>query len=138
MTSRRSGPTSERRARAHFDPEAWEEDLARTTPAGREAAEAARREYEQRGVPIEWLCCVAVHGHDNTNLPDSAKTYLPPPNGRFGMVFMLKFEPSGRPILTFLAFGVRHQPRSSRRPTVYQLAHLRMHGQPPPRPPIAT
>lgn len=135
MTSRRGQPTSERRARAHFDPDAWEEDLARATPTSREVAETARRDYERSGIPIGQLRRVAEHGHDHTNLPDCAKVYLPPPSGRFGMVFMLKFEPNGRPILTFLAFGVRHHPPSSRRPTVYQLAHLRMHGQPPPRPP---
>jgi hypothetical protein len=33
----------------------------------------------------------------------------------------------------FLAFGVRHHPRGSRRPTVYQLAHRRLHGQLPGR-----
>jgi hypothetical protein len=135
MTSRRPGPTREHRARAHFDPDAWEEDLARSTPAGREAAESARRDYERKGVPINQLRRVAEHSRDNTNLPDCAKVYVPSPSGRFGIVFMLKFEPNGRPVLTFLAFGVRHHPRSSRRPTVYQLAHLRMHGQPPPRPP---
>jgi hypothetical protein len=135
MTSRRPTPKSKPSARAHFDPDAWEEDLARTTPAGREAAEAARRSYEQKGVPIEQLRRVAEHGDDHTNLPDCAKVYLPSPNGHFGMVFMLKFEPNGRPVLAFLAFGVRHHPRGSRRSSVYQLAHLRMHGQPPPRPP---
>jgi hypothetical protein len=134
MTSSRSASKDMPGARAHFDPDAWDEDLARTTPAGREAAEAARRAYERKGVPIEQLRRVAEHGHDQTNLPDCAKVYLPQPNGRFGMVFMLKFEPDGRPVLAYLAFGVRHHPRRSRRPTVYQLAHLRLHGQPPPRP----
>ncbi len=134
MTSRRPAPKRAPRARAYFDPDAWEEDLTRATPAGRETAEAARREYEQKGVPIEQLRRVAEHGHDHTNLPDCAKVYLPPPIGRFGMIFMLKFEPNEHPVLAFLAFGVRHHPRSSQRPTVYRLAHLRMHGQPPPRP----
>ncbi len=134
MTSRRLAPKGKPRARTHFDPDAWEEDLARTTPAGREAAEAARGDYKQKGVPIEQLRRVAEHGEDHTNLPDCAKVYLPPPIGRFGMIFMLKFESNGRPVLAFLAFGVRHHPRGSGRPTVYQLAHLRMHGQPPPRP----
>jgi hypothetical protein len=119
-----------RGAKAHFDADAWEEDLARTTPTGRAAAEAARREYERNGIPVEQLRRVAEQGHDQTILPDCAKVYLPPPNGRFGMVFMLKFEPSGRPVLVFLAFGVRHHPRDSRRPTVYQLAHQRMHQKP--------
>lgn len=124
---------AERRARAHFDADAWEEDLARSTPAGRQAAEAARKDFEQRGVPIAQLRRVAEHGHDRTVLPDCMKVYVPAPDGRFGMIFMLKFEPDGRPVLMFLAFGVRHHPHDSRRPTVYQLAHERLHGQPPRR-----
>jgi len=120
-------------ARAHFDADAWEEDLGRATQTGRAIAEAARHDYERSGIPIEQLRRVAEHGRDHTILPDSAKVYLPPPNGRFGIVFMLKFEPDGRPILVFLAFGVRHHPRGSLRPTVYQLAHQRIHGKPPPR-----
>lgn len=121
----------ERRARAHFDADAWEEDLASTTPSGREAAAAARRDYERNGVPIAQLRRVAEHGHDRTVLPDCMKVYVPPPNGRFGMIFTLKFQPDGRPVLMFLAFGVRHHPRDSRRPTVYQLAHRRLHGRAP-------
>jgi len=123
----------ERRARAQFDVDAWDEDLGRATPTGRKAAEAARREYEQRGIPIAQLRRVAEHGSDGTELPDCAKVYLPPPDGRFGMVFMLRLDADRRPVLAFLAFGARHHPRGSQRPTVYQLAHQRLHGQPPPR-----
>lgn len=119
-----------RGARAHFDADVWEEDLARATPNGRAVAGAARRDYERSGIPIEQLRRVAEHGHDHTILPDCAKVYLPPPNGRFGMIFMLKFEPNGRPVLVFLAFGVRHHPRGSQRATVYHLAHQRMHQKP--------
>jgi hypothetical protein len=50
---------TERRARAQFDVDAWEEDLARSTPAGYQAAEAAREDYEQHGVPITQLRRVA-------------------------------------------------------------------------------
>lgn len=115
-----------------FDPEAWEEDLARTTPSGRAAAEAAKEAYEQGGIPFMHLRRVEEQGRDGTVLPDCAKVYLPQPAGRFGMVFrVIKIE--DRPHLAYLAFGVRHQPKDSRRPTVYQLAHQRMHGQPPPR-----
>jgi hypothetical protein len=118
---------------AHFDQDAWEEDLARSTPAGREAAEAARRDYERNGIPVEHLRRVQEHGNDGTLLPDCAKVYLPLPAGRFGMVFRaIKIE--GRLRLAYLAFGVRHHPRDSKRPTVYQLAHQRLHGQPPIRP----
>jgi hypothetical protein len=124
---------TERRARAHFDADAWEEDLARATPAGRQAAEAARKDYEQHGVPITQLRRVTEHGHDRTVLPDCTKVYVPAHAGRFGMIFMLKFQPDGRPVLMFLAFGVRHHPQGSQHPTVYQLAHQRLHGQPPRR-----
>lgn len=122
-----------RRARARFDRDAWEEDLARTTASGRAAAEGARAEYEQSGIPIAQLRRVAEHGHDGTELPGCAKVYLPPPDGRFGMVFVLRFDADARPLLTYLAFGVRHHPRDARSPTVYQLAHQRVHGRPPSR-----
>jgi hypothetical protein len=81
---------TEHRAKAHFDTDAWEEDLVRATPAGRQAAEATRKDYEQRGVPIAQLRRVAEHGHDRTVLPNCTKVYVPPPDGRFGMIFMLK------------------------------------------------
>lgn len=124
---------TERHARAQFDADAWEEDLAGSTAAGRQAAEAARKDYERSGIPIAQLRRMAEHGHDRTVLPNCMKVYVPAPDGRFGMVFMLKFQPDGRPVLMFLAFGVRHHPRGSRRPTVYQLAHQRLHGQLPRR-----
>jgi hypothetical protein len=117
---------------AYFDQTAWEEDLARSTPAGRHAAEIARRDYERGGVPVEHLRRVQEHGDDGTVLPDCAKVYLPLPAGRFGMIFRA-IRVEDKPLLAYLAFGVRHHPRSSRRPTVYQLAHQRLHGQPPRR-----
>jgi hypothetical protein len=123
----------ERRARAQFDADAWDEDLGRATAAGRQAADAARREYELSGVPVAQLRRIAEHGRDGTELPDCAKVYLPPPAGRFGMVFMLRLDADRRPVLAFLAFGVRHHPGGSQRPTVYQLAHQRLHGAPPRR-----
>jgi hypothetical protein len=124
---------TERRARAQFDADAWEEDLARTTAAGRHAAEQARKDYEQHGIPIAQLRRVAEHGHDRTILPDCLKVYVPAPDGRFGMIFVLKFQSDDRPVLMFLAFGVRHHPQDSQRPTVYQLAHQRLHGALPSR-----
>ena len=39
-------PTSEPRFPARFDPDPWDEDLARSTPAGATAAQNARRDYE--------------------------------------------------------------------------------------------
>jgi hypothetical protein len=115
---------------AHFDQGTWAEDLVRTTPAGRQAAEAARREYERNGIPFEHMRRVQEQGHDGTVLPNCAKVYLPPPAGRFGMVFRA-ISIDGQPRLAYLAFGVRHHPHDSRRSTVYQLAHQRLHGTPP-------
>lgn len=126
---------AERSARgfpAHFDEDAWEEDLAGATPAGRAAAEGARVEYERDGIPFEHARRVQEHGDDGTVLPNCAKVYVPPPAGRFGMVFRAIIV-NGRPHLAYLAFGVRHHPRDSRRQTVYQRAHVRLHGEPPRR-----
>jgi hypothetical protein len=117
---------------AYFDQDAWEEDLAATTPSGRMAAEAARAEYERDGIPFGQARRIQEHGDDGTVLPNCAKVYLPQPAGRFGMVFRA-IVIDRRPHLAYLAFGVRHHPRDSRRPTVYQRAHERLHGQPPRR-----
>lgn len=117
---------------ARFDQDAWEEDLAHSTPSGRQAAEAARKDYERDGIPFEHARRIEEHGRDGTVLPNCAKVYLPQPAGRFGMVFR-SISVEGLPHLAFLAFGVRHHPQGSRRPTVYQLAHQRLHGQLPRR-----
>jgi len=42
-------PPSEPRFPARFDPDPWDEDLARSTTTGRQAAQAARRDYEPNG-----------------------------------------------------------------------------------------
>jgi hypothetical protein len=65
-------------------------------------------------------------------LLNCTKVYLPLPAGRYGMVFRA-IKVDGRLCLAYLAFGVRHHPRGSLRPSVYQLAHQRLHGQPPRR-----
>jgi hypothetical protein len=44
------------------------------------------------------------------------------------MVF-LGVTREGRIVLEFLAFGVRHQPPGSRAPSVYEIAHRRLHGR---------
>lgn len=118
------------RLATRFDEVAWEEDLTRTTEAGRTAAAKARRDYErQGGVPLSQLRRVDEHGQDGTVLPRCAKVYVPAPAGRFGIVFKLEIEQDRGMVLNFLAFGVRHHPARSRRPTVYELAHWRMHGR---------
>jgi hypothetical protein len=120
------------RLATRFDEVSWQEDLARTSDAGRTAATEARRDFEGRdGVPISQLRRVDEHGRDGTVLPRCAKIYLPAPAGRFGIVFKLEIEQDKSMVLNFLAFGARHHPPRSNRPTVYEIAHWRMHGRYP-------
>lgn len=118
--------TSEPRFPAGFDRDLFDEDLARSTPAGATAAEAARRNYKRSGIPLSRLRPVDERGHDGTVLPDCVKVYVPHPDGRFGMVFQAVGHPTG-PRLRYIAFGVRHHPRDSNAPTVYERAHRRLH-----------
>jgi hypothetical protein len=124
-------PSRAPRLATRFDEIAWQEDLARTSEAGREVAAQARGDFDRRGgVPIPQLRRVDEHGRDGTVLPRCAKVYLPAPAGRFGLVFKFEIDEE-RVVLNFLAFGARHHPPQSRRPTVYEIAHWRMHGRYP-------
>jgi hypothetical protein len=113
---------------ARFDPEAFREDMARTTPAGRDAAEAARRRYEAGGVPRSELRPCDPEHREGTRLAQCLKVYLPAPAGRFGMVLRFVIADDGAR-LDYLAFGIRHHPRDSNAPTVYEIAHRRLHAQ---------
>lgn len=119
--------TGELRFAARFDPDAFREDMARATPAGREAAESAKRDYEANGIPRSELRPCHAEDRDGTRLPQCLKVYQPQPDGRFGMVFKFAVV-DGRPLLEYLAFGVRHHPRASNAATAYEIAHQRLHG----------
>ncbi len=56
--------------------------------------------------------------------------YIPEPDGTWGMIFQLRIDDEGRPFLAFLAFGTRH-PTSPGALSVYEVAHHRIHVQPP-------
>lgn len=118
--------TSGLRFPARFDPDAFRMDMARTTPSGQEAAESARRDYAAGGVPRKYLRPCDAEGRDGTELTQCLKAYVPPPAGRFGMVFKFVIADDG-PRLDYLAFGVRHHPPGSNAPTVYEIAHRRLH-----------
>lgn len=68
-------PASRRRLAALFDEAAWNEDLARTTDAGRQAASNACTEYERDGVPLHLLRPCERHARDGTDLPNCVKVY---------------------------------------------------------------
>jgi hypothetical protein len=115
-----------RRAPAAFDDGAFAEDLDRAGDNGGQVARAARSEYEHEGVPLDALMACAEEGRDGTLLANCVKVYLPPPIGNYGMVFRIERR-KGRTVLAYAAFGVRHHPKDSHAPTVYEIAHRRLH-----------
>lgn len=126
MSDRRPG-----RAPALIDDAAFAEDLRRASDVGREVAFVARKELEGEGVPVKNLLVCDEEGSDGTELSHCVKLRLPPPNGKFGMVFRIE-QREGRSVLVFATFGVRHHPPEAKAPTVYAIAHDRLRPRSPP------
>jgi hypothetical protein len=76
-------------------------------------------------VPIDHLLACDEEGTEGTRLLHCVKVYLPHPNGKFGMVFRIERR-EGESLLAYAAFGVRHHPRDSHAPTVYEIADRRL------------
>ncbi len=55
------------------------------------------------------------------------KTYVPAPTGDWDMVFRAGHDERDALLLFCLAFGLRH-PAAPWQPSVYQVAHRRLHG----------
>ena len=115
-------------ARVLFNEGAFAEDAMRSGRAGAKALREARSQIEREGVEMKALRRCDPESRDGTKLPSCFKVYLPPPNGKFGMVFRFVRDSEGL-ALRYLAFGVRHHPRDSNAPTVYDIAHRRLHGR---------
>lgn len=111
---------------ALFDEEAFAEDLAHASDAGARVAKAERARLERDRIPVGELLACDAEARDGTRLGGCGKTYLPQPDGDWGMVFTGDKDAAGRPVLVYLAFGVRH-PRHPWQPSVYQVAHRRFH-----------
>ena len=108
-----------------FDDEAFAEDIAHATTAGRNLAEQARAHLEREGLaPDDTRPCMA-DGPDGTRLPRCVKIYLLLPAGRWGLVLEV-VRTEGKIRLEHRAFGVRH-PSRPWHPSVYQVAHRRLH-----------
>lgn len=114
-------------APAVFDDALFDADIQRTSEAGAEAARAARKRFEGEGVPRDELRLCEAEGAEGNELPHCLKAYLPPPAGRFGMVFQLEIV-ADRGQLRYIAFGVRHHPGESNAESVYEVAHRRLRG----------
>jgi hypothetical protein len=108
-----------------FDDALFEADLQRASELGAEAAGAARKRFENGGVPRDELRLCQAEGTEGSQLPSCLKVYLPPSAGRFGMVFQLEIV-DDRAQLRYIAFGVRHHPPESNAETVYQVADKRL------------
>ena len=121
MSNKRAG-----HAPALFDDASFAEDLQRLGDAGREVALRARNSFEESGVPVQELRACDEEGPKGTALPHCVKVRLPFPDGKFGMVFRIELR-HGKSALAFAAFGARHQPHNSHAPTVYDIAHRRLH-----------
>lgn len=96
-------------------------------------AEEAHERFEAEGVPMRALMACEEEGRDGTSLGELVKVYLPVIEGPaaerpFGMVFD-PIDTERGSVLNYVAFGVRHQPKGSRAPTVYVIAHRRLHGR---------
>jgi hypothetical protein len=114
-------------APAVFDDALFDADVEQTSEAGANSARAARKRFEGGGVPRDELRLCKAEGAEGAQLPHCLKVYLPPPAGRFGMVFQVEIV-GGRGQLRYIAFGVRHHPPESHAETVYEIAHRRLRG----------
>lgn len=105
-------------APALFDDAAFAEDMRRASDAGEEAALKARREFEAEGVALEALLACDEDGPDGTALRHCVKLRLPPPDGKFGMVFRIELRMAG-PCWSLLPSGfvITHPRRKHRRST---------------------
>lgn len=77
------------------------------------------------GAPRGWLRRCEEEGRDGTRLGGCVKLYIPQPAGRWGAVFAAELE-AGKPVLLLIAVGERH-PEQPWRPSVYEIAHRRLH-----------
>jgi hypothetical protein len=110
---------------AVFDDALFDFDVERASDAGADAARAARKRFEGEGIPRDELRLCEAEGPEGNELPHCLKVYLPPPAGRFGMVFQLEIV-AGLGQLRYIAFGVRHHPRESNAESVYEVVHRRL------------
>ena len=122
-----STPGRDATFRVEFDLATLAEDSDHSTPKGRAVMREAIRELDRDGIPPSRLKACEDPGRDGTRLVRCAKTYLPAPDGTWGMVFQLRLDNDQRPFLACLAFGVRH-PTRSWQPSVYQIADRRLRG----------
>jgi hypothetical protein len=121
MAAQSSGPAFV----VHVDERALADDLSQASDAAREAIEPMIQRFKADGAPAAWLKRCDAEARDGTRLPGCVKLYIPQPVGQWGAVF-LGGAVDGSLKLLLLAVGERH-PGAAWRPSVYELAHRRLH-----------
>jgi hypothetical protein len=101
------------------------EDLAHCTPAARASIEPMVATLSEEGAPHEWLRRCEAEGRDGTRLAGCVKLYIPQPAGQWGAVLAAD-EKAAKPALVLIAVGERHPPQPWK-PSVYEIAHRRLH-----------
>ncbi len=109
----------------HVDERELAEDLAHASETGRAAIEPMIKRLKTDGAPVAWLKKCDAEARDGTRLPGCVKLYIPQSAGQWGAVFLGGFADNG-PTLFLLAIGRRH-PEASWKPSVYEIAHRRLH-----------
>jgi hypothetical protein len=120
-------PHSEPTFPVGFDEDALAEDLGRLPASAENALRDFRKELRREGgIPRSRLKACQAEGQEGAMLGGCVKTYVPWPDGRFGVVFVAVTHPNRPMALRAFAFGVRHHPRESNAETVYEVAHRRL------------
>jgi hypothetical protein len=109
-----------------FDERSWADDVSRIGARGRGLAETTRGRLEREGVPLAELHRCQPEGQGGTALPGCVKLYL----DHWRLVFRAATTASGQPALLCFALGLGHPPEGSRIPSVYEIAHRRLHAPP--------
>jgi hypothetical protein len=109
-----------------FDEASWADDVRRIGDRGRALAETARRRLERDGVPLAELHRCQPEGPSGTALPGCVKLYV----DHWRLVFRAATTAGGEPALLCFALGLGHPPEGSRIPSVYEIAHRRLHAPP--------
>lgn len=121
MAKQPSGPAFE----VHVDERALADDISRASDAARAAIEPMIQRFKADGAPAAWLRRCNAEARDGTRLPGCVKLYIPQPAGQRGAVF-LGGALDGSLKLFLFAVGERH-PRAPWQPSVYEIAHRRLH-----------
>ena len=125
MAEQPPGPTFP----VHVDERELAEDLSHLSESGRAAVEPLVQSLKADGAPIAWLKRCDAEARDGTRLPGCVKFYIPQPAGQWGAV-LLGGTANGSPTLFLVAVGERH-PAAPWKPSVYEIAHRRLHRRTP-------